>query len=142
MNRTQALLFAGLSSMAALALATLGLATGAAAPEWLSREYSKGWNLPGASAEQFLNDECRPSGFDGIQLLAVQKDHGSPYNLHVYCRKDGATARYKVSMVTFARGKLGDGTKQIIGKPKVLMGPFYFGNEGEGDGILAVEKLR
>jgi hypothetical protein len=114
----------------------------AATPTWLEREYSQGWNLPGNSAEEFLNEVCRPSGLDGIQLLAVQKDHGSPFNLHVYCRQDRSRARYRVSMISFPRGRLSEGTGQIIGKPNTLLGPFYFGNDGEGDGVLRVEKVR
>jgi metallo-beta-lactamase class B len=116
-------------------VATADAATG----QWLFREFSNTWNAPGHGVEEFLNDECQPSSLEGIQLLAVQKDHGSPFNLHVYCRPDGSTtARYQVTMSVFPRGTVDDAARAVLGREHTRVGPFRFGDEGEGDGFLLI----
>src|SRR5258706_8595973 len=128
------------SMFAAVILALATVAHGAAG-EWLAREFSKGWNLPGHGVEEYLNDECRPAGLNHIQMFAIQNGHGSPYNLHVYCRRDGsATARYKVTMAVFPKAKFSIPVTAALANPNILIGPFRFGDEG--DGILLIEKIK
>lgn len=127
----------------AACLLGLALAAQAATPEWLFKEFINSWNTPGQGFEEFLNSQCQPSGLDGIQVLAVQKGHGSAYNVHVFCRQDrSVAARYKVTMTTFAMGKVDDAIRVALANPNVRIGPFYFGKEGEPDGFLLIEKTR
>jgi hypothetical protein len=133
-----------LSRRAAVALAIAGpfLASTGQAAEWLAREFSKGWDVPGHSVADFLNKECMPSGLDGIQMFAVQTGHDSPYNLHIYCRKDGsAGVRYKVSMATFPRAQFAATVNEALARGNVRIGPFRFGDANQDDGLLLVEKL-
>ena len=87
---------------ALIAAAAAIVPTGAiAAPStpWIEKEFSVPGAVPLDQVEAFLNTECRPSGFDGIQTLAVQRGHEDAMHLHVYCRQDGsAKARYRVTM--------------------------------------------
>jgi hypothetical protein len=114
----------------------------AAAPEWLEREFSNGWNVPGYSVEDFLNKECQPSALDGIQMFAIQTGHDNPWNLHVYCRHDRSNStRYRVSMAEFPKAQFGPTVHLALDRPGVRIGPFRFGDSGKGDGLLLVEQL-
>jgi hypothetical protein len=132
-------------------LAVAGCVFGAAAApaaqtEWLSREFTNTWNVPGKSAEEFLNNECRPSGLDGIQMYAVQGGHADDYHLHLYCRHDQSeTARYKVTLPEFPRGKMDSVVLPLLNNPNVRIGPFYFGKAdtpNPKDGLLMIEKTK
>lgn len=121
----------------------LGWVAQAATPEWLTKEFINSWNSPGQGLEEYLNTQCQPSGLDGIQLLAVQKGHDSAHNVHLFCRQDkSATARYKVTMTTFAFGQVDKAVQALLANPNVRIGPFYFGKQGEEDGFLLVEKIK
>jgi hypothetical protein len=109
--------------------------------EWLEREFSSGWQVPGRSVEDFLNKECQPSALDGIQMFAIQTGHDTPWNLHIYCRHDrSGSARYRVSMALFPKAQFGSTVHQAL-SAAVRIGPFRFGNRGEGDGLLLVEQV-
>jgi hypothetical protein len=113
---------------------------------WLSKEFKDTWQVPGQGAEEFLNQDCRPSGLDGIQVFAVQKGHGSSYNLHLSCRQDkAATVHYTVRMIDVPRGKLDATFTPFLANPNVRIGPFFFGkvDAPDGvDGILVIEKTK
>ena len=114
----------------------------AGAPEWLEQEFSTGWNVPGNSVEDFLNMECQPSALDGIQMFAIQTGHDSPWNLHVYCRHDrSGSVRYRVTMVEFPKAQFGAIVHQALDRTAVRIGPFRFGDRGQGDGLLLVEQI-
>ena len=103
---------------------------------WLSREFVDSWDTPGASVEEFLNRDCKPSGLDGIQVFAVQKGHGSAFNLHLSCRRDGAVAvRYTVTMLKVTREHLDDRVTPLVSNPRVRIGPFFFGKVDASDGV-------
>jgi hypothetical protein len=127
----------------AASILALAMSAQAATGNWLSREFSKGWNVPGHGVEEFLNDECRPGGLDGIQMFTIQNGHGSPYNLHVYCRHDNSReSHYRVTMAVFPKAKFASVVNAALENPNMRIGPFRFGDEGEGDGLLLVEKVR
>lgn len=128
--------------MALASMLGLGLAAQAAAPEWLTKEFINSWNSPGQSLEEYLNNQCQPSGLDGIQLLTVQKGHDSAHNVHLYCRHDKSAARYQVTMSTFPFGQVDKAVQALLANPNVRIGPFYFGKQGEPDGFLLVEKIK
>jgi hypothetical protein len=133
--------------IAITALLTFGMAVVAEAnAEWLSKEFKDTWDVPGQGAEEFLNRDCQPSGLDGIQVFAVQKGHGSSYNLHLSCRQDKvATAHYTVRMIDVPRGKLDATFTPLLANSKVRIGPFFFGkvDAPDGvDGILVIEKTK
>ena len=114
----------------------------AGASEWLEREFSTGWKVPGHSVEDFLNKECQPSALDGIQMFAIQTGHDSPWNLHVYCRHDrSGSVRYRVTMVEFPKAQFGAIVHQALDRTAVRIGPFRFGDRGQGDGLLLVEQI-
>jgi hypothetical protein len=118
------------------------MATAATGPEWVFREFINQWNAPENSMEGFLNNECRPAALDGIQVFAVQKGHGGTFNLHVYCRADhAADAAYRVSMPTVEMGKIDTLVQGLVSNPHLRVGPFHFGDDGQRDGILLIEKL-
>ena len=119
----------------------------AADKEWLSREFTDNWDVPGKSAEEFLNSECQPSGLDGIQMYAIQPGHDQAYHLHISCRHDASrTAHYKVTMVEAPKGKIGGAVQPLMSNPKVRIGPFFFGKTANvaepKDGMLVVEKTK
>ena len=126
--------------MISLAVATAAQAHG----EWLIKEFKDNWNAPGQGAEEFLNEQCQPSGLDGIQVFAVQEGHGSTFNLHLSCRVDKrAKTHYSVKMIDVPRGKLESVFMPYLDKPNVRIGPFYFGkvDAPDGtDGIIIIEK--
>jgi len=133
-----ALLSTALLSTAPLFFCTAAFAAGS---PWLAREFTDDWNAPGTGIEAFLNGECRPSGLDGIQTFAVQKGHGSEFHVHIYCRRDkAASATYHVSMVPVDRTNLDSVAQSWAIKPRVRLGPFHFGREGESDGLLVIER--
>ena len=132
-----------------VAACILGIAAAAAAQAhagWLSKEFRDTWNAPGEGAEEFLNSQCQPSGLDGIQVFAVQKGHGSTFNLHLSCRVDRRTrTHYTVKMIDVPRGKLDSVFTPYLDNPNVRIGPFYFGkvDAPDGtDGIILIEKTR
>ena len=85
----------------------------------------------------FLN----PATLDGIQTFAVQKGHGSEFHVHVYCRQDKArSATFRVSMVPVDRTNLEAVAQSWALRPRVRLGPFHFGSEGESDGLLVIER--
>ena len=109
---------------------------------WTSKAFEEAAGPPVQAIETFINSECRPSGLDGLQAFAIQSGHDQRFNLHLYCRKDGAAgARYKVSLVTFEKAKFSEPVARLVEQPNVRIGPFYFGKTGEGDGMLVIEKL-
>ena len=131
------------------AVCIIGIVTTSAAQaraEWLSKEFKDNWNAPGQGAEEFLNEQCQPSGLDGIQVFAVQNGHGSTYNLHLSCRADKrAKTHYTVKMIDVPRGKLETIFMPYLDKPNVRIGPFYFGKVDSpdvADGIMIIEKTK
>lgn len=96
-----------------------------------------------ARAEHFLNDTCRPSGLEGIQLLSVQTGHDEVFHLHIYCRQDmAASADYKVSMISVPDHKVDATTKAVLAKPNLHIGPLFLGATGEPDAIVLIEKAQ
>jgi hypothetical protein len=108
-------------------------------PEWVIEEFSQE-PVPVAAVESFLNDICHTSGLDGIQMLAVQPGHNQTQHLHVYCRPGKAANRYRVFMVPIPDRNPDKAVKPFLANPKVRVGPFYFGKDGEPDGVLIVEE--
>ena len=123
---------------------TLAAAGGAQAKsKWLNKEFFDAAAAPLQTVEAYLNETCRPSGLDGIQLLGVQPGHGVAYHLHVYCRADGAKAVYRVRMAPIAPNDFDPRVMAVVvDNPRVRVGPFYFGLPGESDGFLVVEKTK
>ncbi len=127
----------------AICLLSLTTAAQAASPPWLDREFTDSWDAPGKGLETFLNEECQPSGLDGIQLMAVQDGHGRPYHVHVYCRQDKSTsARYRVTMPKALKGGVLQTIRERAGEPNLRVGPFFLGNADEPNGVLMIERLR
>jgi hypothetical protein len=132
--------------VAALALGIAAAAAAQARTEWLTKEFKDNWDAPGQGAEEFLNGQCQPSGFDGIQVFAVQKGHGSTFNLHLSCRVDKRSkTHYTVRMIDVPRGKLDSVFVPYLDNPNARIGPFYFGkvDAPDGtDGLILIEKTR
>jgi hypothetical protein len=130
-------------TVACAGLLAVTLAAGAATPTWLDREMTDSWDAPGKGLEALLNDECQPSGLDGIQLLVVQDGHGRPYHVHVYCRQDkSTTVRYRVTMPRAPAGQVLQTVRERAGDPNVRIGPFFLGTGDEPNGFLLIERLR
>ena len=125
-----------------LALPFLASATAAHAQqkaEWIIKEFGKN-PIPVAEVESYLNESCQTSGLDGIQLLGVQNGHNQALHLHVYCRPDkAAKVQYKVLLVPIPDRNPDKAVTPFLGDPVVRVGPFYFGNDGEPDGVLIVQ---
>ena len=110
-------------------------------PGWWAIEIS-GVDVPLERADALINQTCKPSGLDGIQLLALQKGHNEMMNLHVYCREDkAANVHYKVYWSDIKDKKLGASINPALANPNLRIGPFFFGKEGQADSFLAVEKV-
>ena len=110
---------------------------------WIQKEFSDPSGVPAQAVESYINDQCQPSGLDGIQLLAVQKGPGEAQHLHVYCRRDNASStHYKVTLAAIKNRKVDGAVTPVLERTNVRIGPFFFGKEGEDDGFLLVEKTR
>lgn len=129
--------------LAALAVTLAGAPIHAAtAMPWINREFGTAGSVPVNEVETFLNQDCKPLGFDGIQFLGIQSGHDSVLHVHVYCRRDGAAkARYKVDLATFPKGQFGPVIQAVLADPRARLGPFHFGEAGGNDGIIIVRKL-
>jgi hypothetical protein len=115
------------------------LSIGQQRPDWLLKEFSQE-PVPVTDVQNFLNETCHTSGLDGIQLLAVQPGHDQTMHLHVYCRPDQASqGHYSVTMVPIPDRNPDKAVKPFLGNPDARVGPFYFGKDGEPDGVLIVE---
>ncbi len=115
-----------------------GLAKG-----WIADEFMDPAGLPVKQVDSFINETCRPSGLDGIQILTLQKGHNEVMNFHIYCRQDNsASAHYKVTMLPITDRKFGAAVNPVAGKPNVRLGAFYFGKDGQPDTFLVIEKTR
>lgn len=123
---------------AGLLLLTFGVAHAAS---WTVRQFDSKWDPDVAN---FINNECQPSGLDGIHMVATQLGHGAAYHLYVACRADkNATARYKVSMLILAgEASLPDTMQTALGNPNVRTGPYYYGNQVGKDGMWVIEKTQ
>jgi hypothetical protein len=109
---------------------------------WLTKEFSQS-SLAIESVEKFLNEECRPSDLEGIQLLGVQNGHNSTFNLHVYCRHDDSKLpQYKVIMEPIPNRNPDAAVNKVIGNPNIRVGPFYFGLDGQPDAFVLIEKTK
>jgi hypothetical protein len=132
-----------LGSILIIPLAISGtVSSGQRSSNWLTKEFS---NSPVAvdTVEKFINEECRPSGLDGIQILGVQNGHNSAFHLHVYCRKDNAkTGYFKVTMVPVPNRDPDAAVNGVLRNPNIRVGPFYFGNDGESDAFVLIEETR
>jgi hypothetical protein len=109
---------------------------------WLTKEFSDSI-LSLESVESFINNDCRPSGLDGIQLLGVQNGHNDAFHLHVYCRHDNAKPQqYKVMMEPIPNRNPDAAVNKVIGNPNVRVGPFYFGLGGRPDAFVLIERMK
>ena len=127
----------------AIGLAVAAAGGAQAKSRWINKEFFDTSAAPLLAIETYLNESCRPSGLDGIQLLGVQSGHGTPYHLHVYCRADGARVVYRVRMAPIAPNDFDPRVMAVVvDNPRVRVGPFYFGLPGESDGFLVVEKTK
>jgi len=110
---------------------------------WIHQEITDPTGVPIQKMDEFINQTCRPSKLDGIQILGVQNGHDDSIKLHVYCRQDNAaSAHYIVTMVSIPNRKVDETVVPIVKNPKVRIGPFYFGQSGADDAFLLIEKTR
>ena len=118
-------------------------ATASPSAPWVQKAFEDVAGPETAAVEAFLNTDCRPSDLDGVLMLAVQGGHLDRFNLHVYCRQDGAlTAHYKVSLLRFDKGAFNPLVLGLLSNTELRLGPFYFGKPGEQDGLVLIEHRR
>ena len=109
---------------------------------WLNKEFS-GSVLAVDAVESFINDVCRPSGLDDIQLLGVQTGHNDVFHLHVYCKQGAMTSpHYKVRMVQIPNRNPDAAVNQVLGSPNIRVGPFYFGADGQPDAFVMISSTK
>jgi hypothetical protein len=112
-------------------------------PGWFTNEFSDPAGVSVEKVDALINKTCQPSGLDGIQILAVQRGHNEVMNLHIYCRQDkAANVQYKASMVLIPNRNPDAAISKVLANPKVRIGPFYFGKDGEVDAFLVIEKVK
>ncbi|HUO23788.1 MAG TPA: hypothetical protein VMU59_14840 [Caulobacteraceae bacterium] len=134
-------LLLGAGTAALLVVSSAAQAAEPAKGGWILHEFIDPAGPPLAAAEAFINDQCGPSSLDGVQLLAVQPGHESNINLHIYCRVDHAPGvHYALSLQPMDKTKFDAGVLPVLDRPGVRIGPFYFGQNGKGDGFVLVEK--
>ena len=94
-------------------------------------------------AEDFINENCQPANLNNIQIMNMQKGHGQPINIHVYCRQDrSASAHYNLSLVPVVARRLEEALFPLLGRPNSRIVGFYFGKEGEDDGIMVLGETK
>ncbi|RVU03220.1 hypothetical protein EOE18_16935 [Novosphingobium umbonatum] len=110
-------------------------------PKWEERAFEDVEGPQTQKMADYLNQECAPRDLSGIQMFAIQGGHNQRFNLHIYCRKDKAPkVHYSVELRRIGKGQFNQAAVPVLGDKSAKIGPFYFGNSGEQDGMLILRK--